>query len=235
MADRVALESRLGVDAEHPMRMPVPEMIGDKKRPMVEMNFPVEVVEDEETVEPMAGGIERVGNPPVEITVGGWRRVVGDDRRPFRIIVVVDDLLVDFGDDGGLGRHRFTGTGNLFGIWGDRQTKPGQDVIKFVQRPVPIDRQLTGISDFGHGQAQFAGYVGSNRIIGNPAVFRGDPDSGKTALRLGFLGDISHSESKDQLDCKLTLPDQLLPNRRESGAGLRHLHHLRFGDHRQEE
>ena len=156
----------------------ISEMIGDKIRSSVHIHRSVEVVQDKKTGEQVTGRPKWVGNPGIEISIIVRGRIVGDDRWSFRGIVVIDDLgfQIIVGRDGWTLFSRFTG------IRAHGKSDFGQHPIKLIQGRVGVHRQLACIPSFYYGFAQFTGYSWSNGIIGYPAIFRGNPDFGQTAL-----------------------------------------------------
>jgi hypothetical protein len=55
------------------------------------MNSSMEVVENIEPRKVVAGAPEWTGHPRVEIVIVGWWKVIGNHRRSFRIVVIVED------------------------------------------------------------------------------------------------------------------------------------------------
>jgi hypothetical protein len=105
----------------------------------------VEVSEDEETGEPeTAPPPERIRHPGIEIGIIRRRRVVGDYRRPFIIIIVVYGRRVRVFCSGG-----YPGTARRR-IRRDRQTIPAQDALKRFQCLVTPHRYLARLCRFAH-------------------------------------------------------------------------------------
>ena len=73
-----------------PVALVVAIMIGNEARPTVSVNGPVEVVENEESGKPETGPPEWIRDPRVHVIVIPGRRVVGDDGRPFIVVVVAN-------------------------------------------------------------------------------------------------------------------------------------------------
>ena len=69
-------------------------MIGNVAVSVVSVMGSMEVVEDEESGEPEAGGPEWVRDPCVHVIVIPGRRIVSDDGWPFIVIVVVNYIGV---------------------------------------------------------------------------------------------------------------------------------------------
>ncbi len=74
----------------YPVAPVVAIMIGNEAMPIVSVNGPVEVVENEESGEPETRAPEGVRDPRVHVRVILGRRVVSDHGRPFIIVVVVN-------------------------------------------------------------------------------------------------------------------------------------------------
>ena len=72
----------------------VPEMVGDPvmiiMAVMGMVTHTIKVVENVVTGEEEPGPIEWVRNPAVEVGIIPWRRIIGDHRRAFLIIVIIN-------------------------------------------------------------------------------------------------------------------------------------------------
>jgi hypothetical protein len=74
----------------------IEEMIGDPKMMVVMAhNDNVKVVQDEESREEEPCTPERIRNPAIQVVIIPGRRIVGDNRRPFVIVIVVDFLRLN--------------------------------------------------------------------------------------------------------------------------------------------
>ena len=105
MVHRVYPAERMGPGIE--------EMIGDPK--MMVMKAPdenVKIVQDEESREEEPGTPERIRNPVIQVVIIPGRSIVGDNRRPFVIVIIVDFLRLNvFGARGGLTLRVLLGSG----------------------------------------------------------------------------------------------------------------------------
>jgi hypothetical protein len=82
----------------------IEEVIGDPKMMVMKTsNENVKIVQDEESREEEPGTPERIRNPAIQVVIIPGRRIVGDNRRPFVIVIVVDFLRLNvFATRGGL-------------------------------------------------------------------------------------------------------------------------------------
>ena len=82
----------------------IEEVIGDPK--MMVMKAPddnVKIVQDEESRKEEPGTPERIRNPVIQVVIVPGRSIVGDNRRPFVIVIVIDFLRLNvFATCGGL-------------------------------------------------------------------------------------------------------------------------------------
>ncbi len=65
-------------------------MVGNKTGMPVEKYMPMKIVEDEISGEEEPRVPEWVWNPSVQVIIRIWRRIVGNYRRAFTIIIIVD-------------------------------------------------------------------------------------------------------------------------------------------------
>ena len=84
-----AMESVHRIDSMDPMMSGIVEMIRDKPGPMVKVNGPMEVMQNEESGEPKVVPPERIGNPCIKVIIIRRRSVVCDYRRSLIIIIIV--------------------------------------------------------------------------------------------------------------------------------------------------
>jgi hypothetical protein len=132
-----------------PVRLAISEMIGDEYHPMImHEQSPMKIVQDEETGEQETSCPERIRHPGIERIIGGWRCVVGHNRRPNRVVVVIYNIRVLII---GFGRRGKTVVGSFTRIRGQWQSESGQNIIKQPHRHVPVHRQFTGISGIYYG------------------------------------------------------------------------------------
>jgi hypothetical protein len=201
-----------------PVRFPISEMIGDENLPMMmHGQGPMKIIQDEETGKQETSCPERIRHPGIERIIGERRCVVGHNRRPYSIVVVIYNtriLIVGFG------RRGRTVVNSIPRIWCQRQSESGQNIIKQPHRHVPVHRKFAIICGIYYGVSQLTGYIGSYRVIGNPAAPRRDPEFCQTTLSLGFVSGNSHTQGCYQLNGKLTFANQLLFNRRRTGTSL---------------
>ena len=96
MPHRVHPAERMGPGIE--------KVISDAKMMVVVAhNDNVKVVQDEESREKEPGTPERIRNPAIEVVIIPGRKIAGDNRGPFVIVIVVDFLRLNvFAACGGL-------------------------------------------------------------------------------------------------------------------------------------
>src|SRR6185369_17029798 len=83
-------ESRNGVYPEHPVVSNIIEMVGYKYRPVPHMHHPMKIVQNEKSRKPDTDPPERIRNPRVQVIVAGRRCVIGNYRRSFACIIILD-------------------------------------------------------------------------------------------------------------------------------------------------
>jgi hypothetical protein len=65
-------------------------MIGDERDMPMSMNTPVEIMEDKEPREIKPGVPEWAGDPGVQVIIIPGRGIIGDYRRAFGIVIIID-------------------------------------------------------------------------------------------------------------------------------------------------
>ncbi len=80
------------INDKYPVVSSVKNMVGNYQIMVVEMDVPVEVMEDEESIKEESPAKEGEGDPGIKIIIIPGRRVVSDNRRAVIIVVVVDYL-----------------------------------------------------------------------------------------------------------------------------------------------
>jgi hypothetical protein len=91
----------------------IEEVIGDPEMMVMKASDDnVKIVQDEESREEEPGTPERIRNPAIQVVIIPGRRIVGDNRRPFVIVIVVDFLRLNvFATRGGLTLRVLLGPG----------------------------------------------------------------------------------------------------------------------------